>query len=275
MRRHNVKRGVIVLFITLFIAILSITFSHAFGISTPYLENDTLKVNAGLNYEYSLVIQNGDDKGYYVDINYSSTDNVANLKNITYFVPSNTYNSTFYFDIAIPKDAPIGKTYTLEYTAKPRLNETAPITLGVEIKRTLKIIVSDENNTAAVNVLQKYSTETNNKKPASIWSTIEKYFIVIIILLLLTAIINRVWRLSKGMSSKLSNERVTDYTISQAINLAEVKTLLEKMSDDEFKLQEIRNIFKDKISELTTHNLSKDIKEMSRKDVIKAIDKIK
>jgi DNA-binding transcriptional MerR regulator len=76
------------------------------------------------------------------------------------------------------------------------------------------------------------------------------------------------------MSSRLGNERVTNYTISQAINLAEVKTLLEKMSNEEFKLQEIKNIIKEKISELTEHNLIKDIKKMSRKDLIKAINNI-
>jgi len=274
MRKHDLKRGVIIVFSILFISLFIIKLAYTFGISTPYLENDALKVKAGQSYEYPITIQNGDDQGYYVDINYSSTNDVAILRYTTYLVPSNTYNNTFFFDITIPKNASVGKTYFLEYSAKPRINESAPVVLGVEIKRSIKILVTDENGTSSISPIQKPLAEKEIKNNNSIKQEIIKYVLVIIIVILLTAIINRIWRLSKGMSSRLGNERVTNYTISQAINLAEVKTLLEKMSNEEFKLQEIKNIIKEKISELTEHNLIKDIKKMSRKDLIKAINNI-
>jgi hypothetical protein len=47
------------------------------------------------------------------------------------------------------------------------------------------------------------------------------------------------------------------------------------MSDDEYSLQEIRSKFKDKISELTPHNITRNIHEMSRKELIATIDKIR
>jgi hypothetical protein len=282
MHKHNVKRGVVV--VVVFLILINFTnLIQAFGVSTPYLENDTLSVASGHNYTYALTIQNGDIQDYYVDISYSSTDNIASLRKTSYFVPSNTYNNTFYFDISIPKDAQIGQKYVLEYGAKPRMNESASLTVGVEIKRHITIEVASKDDNVAVSLIQEpevkdikeISSNDDNMSKNSSWPRVWRYALILIILALAVLITNRLWRLSKGISSKFNNEKVTTYTISQAINLKEVQELLEKISDEEFKLQEIKNLFKEKISELTTHNLNKEIKSMSRKDVIKAIDKIR
>ena len=276
MHKHNVKRGVIVVVVFL-IFINYCYFAQAFGVSTPYLENDTLKMEAGQTSVYTITVQNGDNQDYYVNISYSSTDNIANLRKTAYFIPSKTYNNTFYFDISVPKNASKGQSYTLEYSAKPITNESSTLSVGLEIKRHITIEVIDENNITTISQMSSNQKQVAEKeiKETNIWKIIKNCLLAAIILTLVILIINRIWKVSKGISSKLSTERITNYTISQAMNLKEVRTLLEKMSDDEFRLAEIRKLFKEKIFELTTHNITKDINNMSRKDLIRIVDTLK
>jgi hypothetical protein len=263
----DVKRGAIAVALFLLLVCLS-NLCLAFGISTPYIVNDTLKIQAGNSYKYTLTIQNSEPEDYYVDINYSSTKNVVSLEKTAYYTSSNTYNNTFNFNILVPNEAKLGEKYLLEYTAKPRTSSTSNISQSLEIKGHLNILVVDKNNNTGV------IQETNAKQQGSKHS-LRTYFLAIIIVILIALIIMRVWKLSQGLSSKISNESVTNFTISQAINLKEVQELLEKISDEEFRLPEIKKLFKEKISELTKHNIAKDIKDMSRKEVILAIEKIK
>jgi hypothetical protein len=281
MHKHDVKRGVVVLLVFLILINLSY-FTQAFGLSTPYLENDTLRVSPGSIHTYAVTIQNGDIEDYYVDINYSSKENVVSLGKTEYFVLSNTYDNTFYFNINIPIESQTGKTYILEYSAKPRLSNVSIMQPIKEINRTINILVIADTNAnmipevpkeEKIKEVQPETQSTNDNTPKK--NHIGTYLIIIIILTLVILIANRLWRLSKGLSSKLSNEKVTTYTISEAINLKEVENLLEKMSDEEFRLPVIKSLFKEKISELTTHNLTKDIKSMSRKELIHIIEKIR
>jgi hypothetical protein len=272
MHKHDVKRGgVVVVVFLIWINCAHIT--HAFGVSAPYLENETLKVNSGKSYEYAITIENGDDRGYYVDIIYSSTSNIAELRRARYYIPSDTYNNTFYFDINIPKEAKPGDKYALDYDVKPRTNSSSPITLGVDINRDIKILVVDEKTKGLPEILtpEEKIRELRDKTIPNIKTGILAAIIIILIII----IINRIWKLSKGISSRFGHDKVTNYTISEAKNLVEVRKLLEKMNDDEFDLSEIKNIFKVRIAELTTHKFTKDIKSMSRKDIIRAINKIK
>ncbi|MGV8087378.1 MAG: hypothetical protein ACP5N1_07135 [Candidatus Woesearchaeota archaeon] len=149
------KRGnlasclVIILFVLLFAIVSSNV--YAFGISTPYFEDNVLKVNSGKQYVYPVTIQNGDDQDYYVDIIYSSTANIAHLIEEKYYVPKETYDTIAHFLIYIPNDANIGDKYTLDYTVKPKTSDTT-LTINdslsfavdaVEIHRYLTIEVTD------------------------------------------------------------------------------------------------------------------------------------
>jgi len=266
------KRGVIVLFLFLILIILADTV-RAFGISTPYLENNTLKVLPGQNYTYTLTLQNGDEEDYYVDIIYSSTNNVANMISETYYTPAKTYNNTFNFNINIPSNAKIGEKYVLEYSAKPRTSGNGTVTLGVEIKRSVNILVTDEKNTNVepiVSPLETLKQVKYNKIFLGAW----KYILLILILALVFFLIVRLWKLSRGISLKLNRKLQTDHTISQAISLVEVKILLQKISDEEFELPEIRKLFKSKLSELTNNEIVEEIPHISRREAIIALDHI-
>jgi hypothetical protein len=279
MYRKSVKRGAVVfLLLIIIVTILAISASNisAFGLSTPYIKDETLNVNAGKTYEYGITLQNSDSEGYYVDIAYASTEDVASLESTEYYVQSETYNTTFYFTIKIPVDAPVGKTYALEYAAKPRVNESGGVAMGVEIKRGITILVIDGTTNAVKETTEKEITlvQEDNTKSNSL-KNISKYILLVIILAIVILIARRLWRLSKGLSSKIGEVRQAKYTISEAISLAEVKKLLQNISDEEFEVSEIKNIFKDKLSELTTNDIAHKMFEMSRKEVIRAIDKIK
>ena len=135
------KRGELgnIIFLLIVISIFSIIISLnaaqtvAFGIATPYIENDTLKLEPGQSYIYAINVQNGDEFSYSIDFSYSSTRNVANLRNRDLFMPKKTYDNTFIFDINIPSDAKTGDVYILSYSAKPTNNNTGQILMTVEI----------------------------------------------------------------------------------------------------------------------------------------------
>jgi hypothetical protein len=268
------KRGVIVVVLFLIIITLAGT-AEAFGVSTPYLENNTLKVLPGQNYTYSLTLQNGDTEDYYVDIIYSSTENIVNMISGTYYTPAKTYNNTFDFNIKIPADAKVGERYILEYSAKPRTNNSGAVTLGVEIKRSISILVTNEKDaniqpSISPPEILKQTKYSNNNIFQSTW----KYLVLIIISILTLFVIVGLWKLSRRMSLKLNRKRQTNYTISQAISLAEVKVLLQKISDEEYELPEIRNIFKNKLAELTNNEIVDEIPRLNRREAISAIDHI-
>lgn len=278
MYRKDIKRGAVVFLLLLIIALIFSTRISAFGISTPYIKDDTLLVNPGKTYEYSITLQNNGDQGYYVDIDYSSTEDVASLESTEQYVPAGTYNTTIHFKLAIPETAQIGKTYALEYSAKPRIEENGTVSMGVEIKRGITILVTDGTTNAANAAISTEKTAAapiNDIKKSINIKNIKKYTLLIITLIILIFIIKMLWRLSKKMSSKISGTHQTKYTISEAISLEEVKKLLQNINDETFEVSEIKNLFKDKLSELTTNDISHRMQDMSRKEIIRAIDKIK
>jgi hypothetical protein len=271
------KRGAVVFLLLLIAALIFSARIDAFGISTPYIKDDTLLVNPGKTYDYSITLQNNGDQGYYVDIAYSSTEDVASLDNTEQYVLAGTYNTTIHFKLSIPETAQIGKTYALEYSAKPRIEENGTVSMGVEIKRGITILVTDGTTNAANTVISTEETAApiNDIKKGINIEIIKKYALLIIILIILIFIIKMLWHLSKRMSSKIGKTRQTKYTISEAISLEEVKKLLQNIDDEAFEVSEIKNLFKDKLSELTTNDISHRMQDMSRKEIIRAIDKIK
>lgn len=284
MLRGSVKRGVILvgvfsLFCILysFLFLSSINEVNAFGISTPYLENNTLRVLPGQNYTYTLSLQNGDEEAYYVDMSYSSTKNIVTLEQATYYINAKTYDNKFDFRINIPSDAQFGDRFILEYSAKPRTTGNGTITLGVEIKRDVKILVTNETGPGlepAISLIIAENTSKENNQYIELFKKAGKYIIAIVIVIILVILIMRLWTLSMKLSKKLERKSKTTHTISQAISLAEVRTLMQKLSDEEFELPEIRALFKNKLSELTNNEIVTEISHISRREAIIALDHI-
>ncbi|MGV8171363.1 MAG: hypothetical protein ACP5OA_01585 [Candidatus Woesearchaeota archaeon] len=288
MYENSMKRGAIVfcLIISLALIILqNIPNINAFGISTPYLTSETLNVNPGKTYEYSITLQNGESQDYYVDINYSSTENIARLENTTYYVPANTYNTTVTFIIKTLEGVRNGETYFLEYSARPKVNGSSGVTMGIEIKRGITILVTDGTSTISEQTIIETLEEVPESVQETVWKNtwghvlyVWRYVLLLLSFILTVAIIIRLWKLAKGVSSKIgidTDNKHEKYTISEAVSLEDVEKILQKMSDEEFSLEEIKNIFKIKLSELTTNATLQNIDGLSRKDLIRTIDKIR
>jgi len=278
-RKRGVGVRISIIFVVLVLSL--ILFSEniaAFGISTPYLENDILKVNPGKHYTYTLNIQNGDDSNYYVDIVYFSTNNIATLKKTEYYVPSEIFDNTVYFDIAIPGDAKLAQIYILDYSAKPRVNNNDTIPLGVEIKRRLTIFVTNETSleipatVSQQEIVNKSSELVSYNRYYSVFLLVKRYLLsatlLIILSLVLVVICVRMWKLSKGLSSKLGTERVSKYAISEAKNINELKELIKKIHDEEFDLEEIRVLLEIKLSELMAKDKAQEFSKLSRKELL-------
>jgi hypothetical protein len=273
---QHMKRGVVVFLLLITIVLIHTAYASAFGVSTPYLKDDTLLVNPGKVYEYVIKLQNNEEIGRYVNISYTSTDKIASLSKEEYYVPANTYDTEVKFNIIVPEGIVIGKTYALEYAARPRVGENGTVSMGVEIRRGITILVTD--GTTNIAEYTENSVELTNENSPEIIHLIKiigKIILIGIIILILIILGQRIWRISKSMSEKIRQGRRTKYTISEAVSLDEVKTLLKGINDEAFDMPEIRNLFKEKLSELTTSGISEKIHELTRKELIREIDKIK
>lgn len=282
------KRGVIVFLPLLMILLIMPINICAFGVSTPYIKDDTLLVNPGKIYEYTITLQNNGEEGYYVDINYSSTDDVASLEKTEYYVPADTYNTTFSFKLDIPANAAIGETYALGYSAKPRVNGSGSVSMGVEMKRGITILVTDGTTSS---IAQDVNTQGLSKdtvtRESDFWN-IGKYLVLAIILFIVITLVWMLWRLSRRISSKVGESKEkssednkpekspprTKYTISEAVSLEEVKRLLQNINDEAFEVSEIKNLFRDKLLELTTSDIAHNMRDMTRKEILKEIDRL-
>jgi hypothetical protein len=290
------KRGVIeagvffVLFILLNIIAVSILTNnvYAFGISTPYLKDNILLVNSNKSYVYIITLQNGDDQDYYVDLIYSSTDNMVSVKQTSFYAQAETYDTKVYFEFIIPADAKIGQEYVLDYVAKPRTNNSDIISSDLEIARSIKIVVEDnsEDNSIqnSLQVLTTNSTIDNQTKEDieySFFNYMKNYFLVIVfilVLILLVLIIFRLWRVSQGISMRLFNKRVTTYTITESNSFNALSVILEKMTDEEFMLEDIKTLVMTRFNELAiSAHIScntQDFFKFSRSEIIRNIKQI-
>jgi hypothetical protein len=266
---NRIKRGAI-LFLTILSAIAIFPcIVHAFAVSTPYMEDNTLKLRPGEEYTYVFTVQNGEDRDYYAIIEYNSTGNIAEMRETSRMIPKQTYDTRFEVFIKVPIDAQQGEKYSITYSARPRINESGTVLMGVEIRRGITVEVSGEKSDIPV------PTDTHSiDKPKNNSGTV---LAAVIILIAIAMMLLMVWNVSKKIASKISQNtqnKKTDYTISQAMSLEDVKTLLKKISDEEYEFPEIKNIFKEKLTEFSSRRVAKDIDRMTRTELIKEIDKV-
>jgi hypothetical protein len=275
------------------IFVVSSSISTALGVSTPYLENNTLEVVPGNNYTFIINIQNGDSQDYYVNIAHKTSDrfgtlqgkkDIIRISNNTLFVSAKTYNTKNTFYISIPSNTSIGREYIVEYSVKPIAESNVSSTLvNTSVNRSLKIRVIEDKS------------QNNNTNQTNKWNSKIKYVGIGLLILILTAgllfVSNRLWKVSKGVATEINNhsfsstksigntstskEKHTEYTIMQAVNTQEILTLLEKIDKEEYAVPEIKKIFKEKILEVTRNKISeKDIDNLSRARLIKELKKL-
>lgn len=265
------KRGILIALVLFILFFASSISSYAFGVSTPYIENDTLELYPGEEYNYSFNIQNSEDQEYFVVINYNSTDNIAFMPNTQGYIPPKSYNSSFSIFLKIPKDASEGQNYSIVYSVKPKINESGAVIMGIELQRNFKVKVKSQP-------LEVSNTEINNES-----SLIKKLFkeyneylklslnvlIIIFALIIASAL---VWKTSSRVVSKLKSKR-RSYTINEAANIGEIIYLLKKMKNEEFELSDIKDMLREKISKFGLEITGRAVHEMNRKEFIHILRK--
>jgi len=276
MRNTAGKRGgidsrfILLVSIILFISILCSHTAAGFGISAPYMENDTLRLEAGQSYAYTISVQNGDNASFDIDLNYTSDENIARLRPRDMLIPAESYNNTFIFDISIPDAAKPGKEYVLSYSVRPIPNKTGSASENIELRRKLNILVTDKNG-------QGHTSWPDIRKimgdipGADTSKNIISFAAVIVVLIILYFIIRRLWSLSKNMSAKIySGKNMRPQTpISGAKTLDEINKLIDIIPQEQFELKEIRDIFSENLERIGEKSLSIKISgATSKKDII-------
>ena len=250
------------------ISIFSAMFAYSFGLGTPYLDNNTLRLEPGQSYNYVLNIQNGDDIEFDVDFNYSSDGDIARLVSLDRHILPRTYDNKAVIEIKIPDDAAIGTLYSLAYSAKPIINQTGQVMMTVEIKRSLSILVVDKNGqgrkSSFIDNAQAWLSGLYENNTQAI-----HYALIVIIIILLYFISKRLWTISKNVSKGLTKvDLIAQMPISEAHTIEDVSRLLELIPEEQFDMPEIRKIFSEKLTNLNEGYIGKKILTVKDKKYI-------
>jgi hypothetical protein len=269
MYKTLVKRGAIAISFLLVLALI-LPNINGFGISTQYIENDLIKLEPGQSYVYAITIQNAEEEDYIVNITYTSTKDIAILRDRNKLIPTETFNNTFYFDITIPRNSTVGEEYYLRYAVRPIINNTTLIPSSMEIGRQINILVVDSNGSGF-----SIKTEEDKTTITEYDSKIKEllyYFAGILAIILFIIIVLRIWKLSTNISTRINPDKVTDYTISESKKLYDIIELLEKLSDEQFEIEEIRKLFVDKVLNVTKVDV-RHRQHISRKELLRTLKK--
>jgi hypothetical protein len=189
--------------------------ASSFGISYPYMENDTIKLYPGQTYIFKLVVQNKDSGDITVFITTNST--IAKiLGGPELKVPGETYNASIFFDITVPESAQEGDIFNINYLVSPVSNGEGQTPQSISYSRGFKVLVIEkpsglEDATGrAINLLPG--------NPLSLWLIIP---VLALIILIIAAI---AWRKSHHVPERITKPRAEAMPASTA-NLREKPAL--------------------------------------------------
>lgn len=262
------KRWSIHILILLVVLPLTLYSVQAFGIATPYFPNDTVMLEPGQVFEYTIKAQNNEDISFYIDLVYNSDDDVAFLNTTNFYIPAKSYDNAFTFIITIPNLSATGTIYSLSYAAKPIINNSGQVPMNVEIKRSAKFIVVDENG-------QGYFPNQPSKKDrlirnlANIFYASYTYIVGLVVLLAVIFVGMRLWHISKKMSAK--TESKAPYAISEAKSSQEMYTLVKLMPNHMFNNEFIRKKYSERFKELNEPFLSKKVLTANRGEMLRIL----
>jgi len=130
----------------------------AIGISSPYLENNTIKLIRGESVIYSINLQNPEDVDIDVKIDYNSEiTKIIDYKE-AYTLPAKTRNTKIAFNITAPEKAETGKVYTVSYSMKPlSIGGEGTLPMTTTISKKFNVEITKDPNSADVRVLLYYA----------------------------------------------------------------------------------------------------------------------
>jgi hypothetical protein len=240
--------------------------ASAFGVSTPYYPNDTIRIEPGQDFKYTITLQNADDLDFNVSLNYESDRDIAKLEKSDFYIPARSYDNKYTFDIHIPRDATPGDTYILSFTAKPIMPAEGQVPIGVEIKRNAYFKIVRDGGQGTSNTPLTYVRKALNDIAANFKGTVGMVLLAILLLLGLAFVVIRMWNVSKGIAMKSAGTtEKAPFTLSEAKSLSDILTLVRMMSGGQFNHPHVRNLLSQKLADMGESFLSRKVLTVKRR----------
>lgn len=256
----------------LLILILLIPFnSLAFGVSTPYFENNIVPLELDQEFEYVIFIQNGDSIDFDVNFSYSADSDVAKLRPRDNFIKSKTYENEYIFDVKLPNTSLPGDVYVLNFNAYPILEGQGQVPMTVQIKRSVSFVLVEEGgvgvSTIKLNWFQRFIYSL-----VGLIERIYVYLIVVVLIGLIYLFFNRILLISKSIAKSLTRKRSSglkaDDLISKVKNIGDLSALIRLMSEKDFDSFRIRQLISNKLEKLGKKKLSAKVMSVKSKSEI-------
>lgn len=143
---NNTRMRIVILFI---FSLSLVSFNaYSLGISSPYLENNTLLLPKGQSTIYTIILQNPEDIDIEVRLNYDSKiAKIIDYKE-AYILPAGKLDTKISFNITASKDTKPGDIYPVSYSIKPLSSTgggTLPMIVGMNKQFNVELLKADEN----------------------------------------------------------------------------------------------------------------------------------
>jgi hypothetical protein len=197
---------------------------QAFGISFPYMDNDTIKLYPGQGYLFKLTIQNKDNESITVDVTVDSP--IANLVGESQLeVPGVTYDTSVFINITLPKDAKPGEIYDVSYAVSPVGKGEGQIPIAVAYSRSFKVLVAE---------IPKESTgpTSNAIIPPESGFSLPAWLVIPLIVIIILVVGILLWNKSHQMSERISKPSTGAKPLSQ-ISLPSTPSFTPPMYEQE------------------------------------------
>lgn len=125
---------------------------NAFGVSSPYWDENPLYMYAGETKEVVMVLQNMiGDQDLKVTVELNGGYEIATLLNqvTTYNVPLGSNNIPVKLKISIPQDAKPGQEWQVGISVKTIPENTGGVSVGTGISKGFKVIVKEQPSVSA------------------------------------------------------------------------------------------------------------------------------
>ena len=181
---------------------------QAFGISFPYMDNDTIKLYPGQGYLFKLTVQNKDNESIIVDVTVDSP--IANLIGGSQLeVPGVTYDTSVFINITLPKDAKPGDIYNVNYAVSPVGKGEGQIPIAVAYSRGFKVLVAEIPK-------ESIGPTSNAIIPPEPGFSLPAWIVIPLIVIIALVVGILLWNKSHQMSQRISKPSAGAQTLSQS-----------------------------------------------------------
>jgi hypothetical protein len=148
------KNKLILITSTLFIAVMLVSLVSAFGVSSPYWEDNPLKMAKGETVVVNLNLQNMvGDNDVTVKAELVEGSDITSLEEDTFTVASKTYDTMVPLTVKMPSDVEDGDTQTVKVVFKTISQDTSGISMGTGMTVLFDVVAvekTSESNTGTI-----------------------------------------------------------------------------------------------------------------------------